>query len=516
MKRTIAAGFAAAVLVLSSLNSFPAFAEPVPPDVPVPDWVPTDYMSAMEFSNQYGATHIADGLVCVLEKQLRDAKYSYSEKIDATGEVENPYSVYRDVVFDSIPKPEAPDENSKEYQEYRNLMRDLEFMAFNEEKNAYEAPNKYHLTVYSMQPDTTLKIEKQLIYNGTKLLNSDCYEFSCDQDDKITEDDIYSWVPDSIQEFDAFYNNHKDSEAITLHDNYIVYCGRVNHSTGQELEIKQTGTTRLACIASENIHQDRLGMLAGESDSIFMVYRPLSNGLVKLTAATFMGYTDDPEKQHREESVQYFAAASPDEVIIIDPGQFKEPIPGDVNYDEQLTIADAVMLSKYLVGDGELYFWVLADLNEDNIVNAADLSLLKQVLMTAGKEQETPKITFQGERQYNSYSFPEDTTITESYNFYFTIPLALTPTKTKIEVKLFNADTDEEIPCSQLKSTGIGSKYSTTIETEITESEVRHYYALVTLTDISNPKPGEPKTYKTDPFEWIIEVYHKVPAPPAA
>lgn len=257
-------------------------------------------------------------------------------------------------------------------------------------------------------------------------------------------------------------------------------------------------------------------MLAGESDSIFMVYRPLSNGLVKLTAATFMGYTDDPEKQHREESVQYFAAASPDEVIIIDPGQFKEPIPGDVNYDEQLTIADAVMLSKYLVCDGELYFWVLADLNEDNIVNAADLSLLKQVLMAAGKEQETPKITFQGERQYNSYSFPEDTTITESYNFYFTIPLALTPTKTKIEVKLFNADTDEEIPCSQLKSTGIGSKYSTTIETEITESEVRHYYAVVTLTDISNPKPGEPKTYKTDPFEWIIEVYHKIPAPPAA
>ena len=90
-------------------------------------------------------------------------------------------------------------------------LRDLEFMEYNEEKNAYVAPNKYHLTVYSMQPDTTLKIAKQLTYNGTNLLDSRCYEFSCDKDSKITEEDIYSWVPDCIEEFGAYNDYKKDS-----------------------------------------------------------------------------------------------------------------------------------------------------------------------------------------------------------------------------------------------------------------------------------------------------------------
>ena len=35
----------------------------------LPDWIPSDYESALEFRNTYGATHIQDGLVCIVFKE---------------------------------------------------------------------------------------------------------------------------------------------------------------------------------------------------------------------------------------------------------------------------------------------------------------------------------------------------------------------------------------------------------------------------------------------------------------
>ena len=56
---------------------------------------------------------------------------------------------------------------------------------------------------------------------------------------------------------------------------------------------------------------------------------------------------------------------------------------GDVNLDGAVTVADAVMLQKWLVRQSdELTCWRHADICSDTRINAADLSLLKQMLMT--------------------------------------------------------------------------------------------------------------------------------------
>ena len=58
----------------------------------------------------------------------------------------------------------------------------------------------------------------------------------------------------------------------------------------------------------------------------------------------------------------------------------REPQKGDVNADGSVSIADAVMLQKYLLTSGTLKQWQQGDINGDGILNAVDLSLLKRLL----------------------------------------------------------------------------------------------------------------------------------------
>ena len=57
------------------------------------------------------------------------------------------------------------------------------------------------------------------------------------------------------------------------------------------------------------------------------------------------------------------------------------PLRGDVNSDGSVTVADAVMLTKYLSTEGTVKSWEAGDLNGDKKLNAKDLSLLKQILL---------------------------------------------------------------------------------------------------------------------------------------
>ena len=509
-KKMLTWSIAAMMLAGTVLSGLPAGAEAIPPDAPVPDWVPTDFYSALEFCNKYGATHIEDDRLCVLEKQENDEKYVYSEDVSATGEVENPYGVYRDVVFDSIPKPEKPEEGSKEYSDYERQMRELEFLQFDEEKNAYITPFKFHMTVYEMQRDTTLTIDKHVKY-GEKNFGTTTYTFACDKDNNMTETDISGWLPDCIDEYDTFKKEHN---GITLLDNLIVYCGNIGNGTGEKFEISQSGTARLELIASRNLYPETLLLMAGGSTSMIRVYRALNNGLVKLTAATYLGYTDDPEKQHREETTEYFGVASPTEIITIDPGQFQEPVPYDCNADNEFTIADVVMLQKYLLGSGEIYLWANADIDENNILNAVDLSLMKQALLKvyAQKQESEPAVTLKAEQDASWYYCPKNGSIEVPYQFYLTFPDGIVPTTAVFAPTLYNADTDEKVKIDKFESAGAAGKFKLTVTMKLSESEIRHYYVTVPGVDA---KDGTNKTYKSNVVEWQVNLSSQIPVPPA-
>lgn len=56
--------------------------------------------------------------------------------------------------------------------------------------------------------------------------------------------------------------------------------------------------------------------------------------------------------------------------------------PGDVNADGIFSIADAVMIQKWLLCDGNLTDWRAGDLYKDHVINAFDLCLMKYKLLT--------------------------------------------------------------------------------------------------------------------------------------
>lgn len=58
-----------------------------------------------------------------------------------------------------------------------------------------------------------------------------------------------------------------------------------------------------------------------------------------------------------------------------------KPVLGDVNADGKFSIADLIMLQKWLVNAGEINDWEAGDLNQDVKINIADLCLMKQMLM---------------------------------------------------------------------------------------------------------------------------------------
>ena len=65
------------------------------------------------------------------------------------------------------------------------------------------------------------------------------------------------------------------------------------------------------------------------------------------------------------------------------PYQFPDDKPGDVNLDGSVTVADAVLLCKHLSTEAQLTGRALrlADLSTNLEVDAADLTLLKRLLL---------------------------------------------------------------------------------------------------------------------------------------
>ena len=55
--------------------------------------------------------------------------------------------------------------------------------------------------------------------------------------------------------------------------------------------------------------------------------------------------------------------------------------PGDANDDGSVTISDAVMLQKWLLGASKLTAWHNVDLYKDEKINVFDLCLLKRMII---------------------------------------------------------------------------------------------------------------------------------------
>ncbi len=89
-------------------------------------------------------------------------------------------------------------------------------------------------------------------------------------------------------------------------------------------------------------------------------------------------YVDDAGSYSTNEITIYWNSPL---IYLLSMTEDAEPVRGDVNADGNFSVADVVMLQKWLHGIGEITDWQAGDLCEDQTLNAFDLCIMKRELL---------------------------------------------------------------------------------------------------------------------------------------
>ncbi|MBQ4465450.1 MAG: dockerin type I repeat-containing protein [Oscillospiraceae bacterium] len=369
MKTKFLVVLAAAALGVSSLPLTAAAAD----TATLPDWIPTDYVKAVEFYNEHGRTYVQDGYICCVRLEARYASgIRTTENASALAQ-----PIYEAEISNVLSVPDPSDEQA--YAEFLELMDELRVPYFYGDTVALEQAY-YEITVSVYHPETA----GELSFDWVSYRESDnretgrtSFAFDVAEDGTITETDVFGWMPDCVTEHRNFYNaNGKYS----VQHGYIVDCDRDNGSTAIGTTISMLGSGACEQVMQQYMSEKYLGELpTGGSSQYIRLYRPTRAGELQITDSRIIPWEDD---QHIWESaVGYFRVADDLSVTQIKASDMKTPKIGDCDGDGAIGVSDVTLLHRYLAGSAELTDRNLADLDHDGVVDVFDLALLKRELL---------------------------------------------------------------------------------------------------------------------------------------
>ena len=274
MKRSaalIAAVIACTPLTLNSagfLAPQTAFADSAGVPATLPDWIPTDFDSAAEYRNTYGATHIDNGLVCVVS------------------------------IFKKDPVPEGEPQGVLRYdiQCTDKSVKMLRHTSFGSENSSYY----YDIAVFDPQQKADFDIA--VIDTWAKETDPDLqyghainrYSFSAKDGMNITETDIYSWLPDGKTEF---YEYQKNNGEVSVHDNYIVFCTTTIDQFGDSWEPDSTNKyENIEYLLSSDCTMQTRDMYVDGSIDVIYVCQAVQDGYEKISWTRTSTHRADPDE----------------------------------------------------------------------------------------------------------------------------------------------------------------------------------------------------------------------------
>lgn len=349
--KRITAVLAAGMLLCAACPTAYAL-DPVPTQ---PDWVPSDYESIVRFLNTYGTTHIADGFICIVTKELEDCAYTYNFTKGYSKSVTSDV-VYEYAIDGTIEDPYAP------YISY-----DLDLPKYRVIALMPETVGTLELSISRSDPSADTGEPVPVAY----------YTFEHTESGVITETDDLSWRPDCVTEFDAYL---RERGVFSRQGNLLVVAEKFNPSTGADCILGQDGA-KWELANEYYISEVRMSIAAvgGESLRKLLCYAPAEEGLAQFTL--FAGRKWDPQYPDAEELTAVEATKNDDGTYDF---TFTSRVFCDLNSDHSLDLADLVLLSRFLIADLEFTDaqMMIADYNGDHKVNAADLSAIKALIMT--------------------------------------------------------------------------------------------------------------------------------------
>lgn len=189
--------------------------------------------------------------------------------------------------------------------------------------------------------------------------------------ESITEEKLREILPKTIEEFTEFTEKNG---IVSVHGNYIVYCDKINYSTGAEVVMEQLGTAEIKEAFKYNIKTDE-PLPPGSSSTEVIVYEAVSSGTVKVTIS--QGRVWEWEQSHQVKDLSFYEVNADMTVTKINEEDFVAPVRGDANGDGIFSIADFLMLEKWLLGEGELTCWKNVDLCKDSVIDVYDFCIMR-------------------------------------------------------------------------------------------------------------------------------------------
>lgn len=324
----------------------------------LPDWIPQDHASAVEFINEHGTSYVKDGVICFVRPQYLENTDRYPVRFKG--------SAAKDI---------------KSYEVLNNIFTDpeLDYKGYN--VIAYDIPENSDLTVNFMYS-----------YNekAERLLKS--FSFIKDSTGYITQTDKFFWLPDSVDEFNGYYDKHG---SFSIQDGYIMYCAKSPDSAAENLTNKTEGSGAVIEdfneVLSKKYSDANSTEPKDENKYVIKLFKPTKPGTLKLTITrttyTDKGFTDNDESQ-------YFRITDDLSIIPAEKEELMTNIKGDCNGDGILGISDAVSLQRWLLGKGRLSEFGIADINGDGKVDVFDLLTVKKQLIKTVSEEPRPVMVF--------------------------------------------------------------------------------------------------------------------------
>lgn len=405
-KKLTAVITAAMTMIAPLSSSIPAltpvtvFAEDTAAAAEFPDWVPTDFDSAVNFRNNYGATHIEDGYVCIVYQR----QY---EKVDPEDLIQ--FERYQLMTTGNALRCEAaecytyPDDSVKIDTEYCVMLLSA------------EVSGEYEVdlidTALTASPDT----------EHPESLGH--YSFSVDQYGNITETDIYSWLPDSSVEYDDYV---RDNGEVSAHDNYVVFCTMTIEQLGDKWEPDSSNRYENIkyLLTSDCTMEVRELYCDGSVDKIY-VYQALNDGYEKVSWVRTSTVRPDPQERK-----EYTLTA---DCVILDNAQ-TVLLPGSVRG----VMKDSVTgepLEYQLPPDSEYGIWLFreCDLGGGYVENPAITGIRSNPFIINYKDiSEDREYGFHIENVDKVFkvhiSLPEETVVTKYDNNSFDIEFKLKKT----------------------------------------------------------------------------------------
>ena len=236
-----------------------------------PDWIPTDFDSAVSFRNTYGATHIDNGLICVVSA----------------------------LKSDPVPKGEPQGMQRYEVHATDKSVKMLRHTSFGSEISSYY----YDVAVFEPQQAGVFDIA--LIDTWAKDTDPDLqyghavarYSFSAAEDTGITETDIFSWLPDGKTEFSDYLRDYGE---VSVKDNYVVFCTMRIDQFGDQWEADSSNKyEKIQYLRSSDCTMQACDMYDDGSVDVIYVYQAVKDGYEKISWVRTSGQRPDPEEPKR-------------------------------------------------------------------------------------------------------------------------------------------------------------------------------------------------------------------------